>query len=562
MVVLLGAMNQIPLYDDKAYLNNALVFGGRISKTAVQGPFAEERPPLLWWTLASLLAMRVNLFVVNLLVPFYGLILMLAAFILAYEITSDLRIAVFSTILLGFNSFFLVFSSLLLSDIPGAGLATVFMLCLYVGIVKQKKNYLIIAGPLLALNIIMRDQNLILIPIGLFFCILSLRTKRINKVLLMLATTCALAIPTASYGLIVTLQALSALLTPVIIGAPYKTPLTSVAISYFIMYLIVITFFSFYAFIAITNSHTSERKKQYATLALSGELFTLMIYPYLWDNFRLGAEFQIAGKGILARLIAHDIMAVTVGQGMNLTAGQRLSWWITGIPFMLTPTLLALSILGIVLLIKIREQESLNLLLPWFIITLAFTLWQSQIEARYLAPSLPPLVIFAGVGARWLELRLKRYFNKIVLPIILLSENLVMHGLSINLTWINPLVVNAFDYFITQPTGWWSSYMRTIRSGNGASVMLDPLYCLVAMIGIATPAIILFGHLSSIRQSSINYQGSSISNKIRTLTWRTPKPFLSKKLLGISNGLTCDYCGRQFSRGSRYCDKCGRPLSQ
>ena len=558
MVVLLGAMNQIPLFDDKAYLNDGLVFGGRISKTAVQGPFAEERPPLLWWTLAPILATGANLSIVNLLVPIYGLMLMLAVFILAYELTLDLKIATYSTILLGFNSFFLVFSSLLLSDIPGAAIATVFILCLYIGIAKRKKAYLVLAGPILALNIIMRDQNLILVPIALLITILSLRTKRTNKLLALIAMCIAVTL-IGNYGLIITLQTLSTLLTPVIIGAPYKTLFTSVAFSPFILCLTVVTFFSLYAFIAISNSKALERTKQCATMALSGELFTLTIFPYLWDNFRLGAEFQIAGKGILARLVAHDIMAVTVGQGMNLSPTQRLSWWIIGTPLILTPTLLILTIFGVVLLIRIRENEVLTFLLPWLLMTIAFTWWQGQIEARYLAPSLPPMAILAGLSARWLEARLKQWFKAIFLPAILLSENIVMHGLSINQAWTSPLIVNAFDYFLTQQTGWWANYIKIIHGGG--QLILDPLYALVAFIGMTLPVMILVHRLHYIGQTSTYHHDSRIPDSILELTWLTPGTFQFGKQPGNMEEEICPYCGRQLFHGSRYCDLCGNPVS-
>jgi hypothetical protein len=557
MVVLLGAKNSIPLYDDKAYLNNALVFGGRISKTAVQGPFAEERPPLLWWTLASLLSTGISLLAVNFLVPIYGLILILAVFTLAYEITNDLRIAIYSAIILGFNSFFLVFSSLLLSDIPGAALATVFMLCLYVGIVKHKQGYIIVAGPLLALNIIMRDQNLILIPIALVFAIFSLQLKRLSKVVLTIVVGVVLAVPIGKYGLIATLQSMSALLTPVVIGSPFKTPVTNVAVSYFIMYLAVITFFSLYGFVAINNANTSRWIKRCATLVLSGELLTLMIYPYLWDNFRLGAEYQIAGKGIFARLIAHDIMAITVGQGMNLPLSQRLSWWITGLPFILTPTLLILSIVGIVVLFRVKEKESARLLLPWFLLTIGFTLWQSQLEARYIALSVPPMAIFAGVAARWLELKLRGYFKALVLPAILLSENIVMHSLSINLTWTAPLLADALQYFEAQPTGWWFTYMRTIHGGG--QLILDPVYVLVAVVGIIIPTAILVRQVSSILKEGSESKDSAISSKLGRLEGPTQGLFPFQKLL-TSGTVTCVYCGRQVPKESRYCDGCGRPV--
>jgi hypothetical protein len=51
-------VNEAPFWDDKAYINNALIFSGRLSPQDVRGPYAEERPPLFWWLLTGLYAFK------------------------------------------------------------------------------------------------------------------------------------------------------------------------------------------------------------------------------------------------------------------------------------------------------------------------------------------------------------------------------------------------------------------------------------------------------------------------------------------------------------------------
>lgn len=566
----------MPLYDDKAYLNNGLVFGGRISRQFVQGPIAEERPPLLWWTLATIFATGIPLRAVNSLVPVYGIVLMVAVFALAYEMTEDFRISLYSTVLLGFNSFFLVFSSLLLSDIPGTALGTVFILCTYLGIAKHKIRYIIAAGPILALNLIMRDQNLILIPVSLFFLVLALETKFLKKMLLLLAATAVGVIPLIRYGLIGTLQILSNILTPIIIGAPYGVPMTSVGMSNFVVYLLVLTFFTVYVFVAVQKPGVRSSGLYATGFLISAEFFALMIYPYLWDNVRIGAEFQIAGRGVLSRLISHEIMTLTIGQGMQLSLSQRWLWWITGLPFMVTPTFLVLSGLGLILAYRARVSLNFELLLSWVVLTTGFTIWQGQLEARYLAPCLPAMAILAGWAARWMEIRFRKYFL-LVFPLVLLSEDFLMHSLSVYLHWFPFLPVNALRTLTTQPSGWWTSYMTTMHDAGG-QLILDPVYAQVVALGIAIPLAIVGFSLSHVvegeRQSF--WRKSAITRKLNTLTVPVS---LSRLLNGqltirptaaedqrprnsaVSN-LICFYCGRSILQGSRYCDRCGQSVLQ
>jgi 4-amino-4-deoxy-L-arabinose transferase-like glycosyltransferase len=506
-ILLLSIHNEVLLYDDKAYLNNALVYSGRIPREAVQGPFGEERPPLLWWILATILSTPVDVRIVNLIIPFFSIISILGIICVARSMYGS-RAGYYAALILGFNAFFVVFSSQLLTDVPGLALGVLFLLCLYKGIIERRSGYLIASGPILAFSLMMRDQNLILIPIAVTFIILAWNARSTIKALVLLSSFTAMALPVYLLGLTEFLRRASDFLTPVVLGSPYKVAFTSVSISNFAILVFAAAFLSVYGLVIVKESSSPKSiAPLVCNLILTISLFLLLIYPYLWDNYSLGASFAIAGKGIFSRLVSHQMMAETIGVGSELTYWQRRLWWLESAPNLLSPVILALASLGLIVSVKKRYAQQLSLILPWLLFTTGFTVLFTQLEARFLMPSLAPMAILSGVGLSWLRSRLGRGFT-LLLPLVLAVINIPLHAMSIGLQWRSLMLLNAVRYLRSRGMeGWWSNYIDVIKGYAPSPPILDPAFMLISFIGITLPVALLLidlriaDHLRKVQES-------------------------------------------------------------
>jgi 4-amino-4-deoxy-L-arabinose transferase-like glycosyltransferase len=491
----------MPWHDDKAYLNNALIHSGRIDRDRVLGPYADERPPLFWWMLTTLFILNAPIWSAKFLSPFFGVSLVVLTYSFTKKLFKSDRQGFYSGLFLASNAFMILLTGMVLTDVPGTALSTLFLFCLYFGVEEKKNSYLIISSPILALSLMMRDQNLILFPIALFYLLTKLRLNKYLKVLVAFTGGLSLGIPVIIYGMINTLKALSNWLTPFIIDKAYSIPFTSVGISPIFLLSTVILIFSIYPAIPIYFSDIkNSRQLKLFNFFLFSLLFFVSLYPYLWDNYSLGAKFEIEGKGVFSRLVSHQIMSETIGVGANIPATERRIWWLSNFVPLISPPIFFLSIIGLIQMIKKRMYSQLSILIPWLLFTSGFTIFFTYLEARFLIPSIPVFAIISSKGfidtIDWIKLkflnvksRLSYWMNKIgllieisfILPLLLI-ENLVLTELYLPIKVGSIVTVDLLDKALSGPKGWFSDYLIYLEGKlSSPTLNLDPVYALESM---------------------------------------------------------------------------------
>ncbi|MEM2896836.1 MAG: glycosyltransferase family 39 protein [Candidatus Bathyarchaeia archaeon] len=515
-----GYVDQIPWHDDKAYLNNALIHSGRINKEEVLGPYADERPPLFWWILTTLFILNAPIQSAKFLSPFFGVSLVILTYSFTRKLFKSNRQGFYSGLFLVLNAFNLLLTGMVLTDVPGTALSMLFLFLLYFGVEERRNSYLIISGPILALSLMMRDQNLILFPIALFYLLTKLRLNKYLRVLIAFLGSLSLGIPIIAYGMVNTLKTLSNWLTSLIISEAYSIPFTSVGMSPIFLFSIVTLTFSVYPAIDIYFSDIKKaRQLKLFNFFLSVLLFFVTLYPYLWDNYFLGAKFEIEGKGVLSRLVSHQIMSETIGVGANLTVMERRAWWIFNFVPLISPPIFLFSIIGLMQMIKKRMYSQLSILTPWLLFTSGFTIFFTYLEARFLIPSLPAFVIISSKGlvdmVDWIKSKLSDlkkvlgyWINgvKAIVEVsfVLLSlfiENLVLTELYLPTKVGSVAIVDLLNKALSGPKGWFSDYLTYLEGKLTSPILnLDPIYVLES---IACLAFITLFSLRLMRVNSI-----------------------------------------------------------
>jgi len=508
---LAGYVNQVPQYDDKAYLNNALIHSGRLDKKDVLGPYADERPPLFWWLLTTIFLLNAPISLAKFLSPFFGVVLVVATYALTKKMFRSVPKGFYSGLFLASNAFMLSSTGGLLSDIPGTALSALTLLCIYAGVIEKRDSYLFASGPLLALSLMMRDQNLILIPIILFYLSTRLSLSSFLKTLVAFAAGLSLGLPVMLYGLIKTLTIVSNWATPIITGGAYVIPFTTInftpasALSIIALYMAAL----FYSF------GGRKRRRAYVPI-LSALLFFLTIYPYLWDNYLLGGRYEIQGQGVLSRLIAHQIMSETIGVGADLTAMARRIWWLSQFASLISPLIIVLSTVGLIIMIKKRRHSELAMLFPWLAFTSGFTIFFSYLEIRFLAPTLPVFAIIASYGfvetMDWGRFKLSRPQNDmgrasftpklgVIIEICLVSVSAWL--IDIVLTMLDfpgkigsTAVVDLLNMALSPQKGWFSDYLIYLQGKmTSPSFGFDPMFILESVLCLALVTYFPYGHL-------------------------------------------------------------------
>ncbi|MDW8084190.1 MAG: glycosyltransferase family 39 protein, partial [Candidatus Caldarchaeum sp.] len=378
-------VNEAPFWDDKAYINNALIASGRLDPGDARGPFAEERPPLFWWFLTGLYALNAPVEFARLVSPVLTTLGLVAMFLLVSKAFNSISAGFIAALLTINLNYFVQTTSYILTDSFGSVLAFVALLCFSLGL--RYGPFLWLSGGLTALSIIARDQNLLLLPVMLLSFALIARTSKIIKIsyvgLLGLVGFAALFLRQEVF-----LQILSDTLTPVV-ADPLYIPLLSV----------------FAVFSVLAVSKVAEQKnllsrrpsieERMLDIFLAVAIMLFLFYPFFIDNIRLGEEFQVEGRGIFSRPIAHSIMVRGDIARSGLDTIQRMIFWLTSIPSLLTIPLLVLSAAGVVMALKNRIPYAKPLLV-WLVITIAYIALFTHIEYRFLVPAVPPVAAFAG----------------------------------------------------------------------------------------------------------------------------------------------------------------------
>jgi hypothetical protein len=251
---------------------------------------------------------------------------------------------------------------------------------------------------------------------------------------------------------------------------------------------------------------SSEKSRQMTglTLTLSALLFFITIYPYLWDNYVLGATFEIEGKGIFSRLISHQIMSETIGVGANLSATTRRVWWLSTAPLLVSPLLIVFSAVGLVQMLRKKMYSELALLFPWLAFTSAFTVLFTYLEVRFLFPSLPVLAIVSSKGfletLDWIrsqvllpeymtEEQMRKIGATLECSLVLMTSltlNLVLTGLDLPGGVGSFAIIALASASLRRPVGWFSDYLTYLEGRiSGPRLNLDPMYILESLACLA-----------------------------------------------------------------------------
>jgi 4-amino-4-deoxy-L-arabinose transferase-like glycosyltransferase len=382
-------LDQIPEHDEFGYVTNPLYYSGvhpsnatLVYNTTIGSetyhPFYSERPPLFWWLITSLIAVGLNPIVSIIISPLFAVLLALLISQFAYELTGDPKAALFAGLLTGFSAFFATISSHILTDAMGTFFAALTIYCFYEFFFKQRKMFGVLMGASLALSLITRDENLILIPLLVILWIaLVLKASAIRKFLYLVIFAIIFGAPVLLFGLVGTLQGISNVLTPLVLnGWPIIIIIVAIA------------------------AYVSYRAKGVVVgeLAAAFLAFFILMLPFFFDNYYLGnVEYYVAGKGILARPVSHLIMAQTIGVGSGLSLTARAEVWITSLPALLSVTLMIFSLAGLYYVFR-ADRRQFVLLFIWTALSLGYVVFGTQLEDRFLMIAFAQLAILAGIG--------------------------------------------------------------------------------------------------------------------------------------------------------------------
>ncbi|MEM1937314.1 MAG: hypothetical protein QXV14_00030 [Candidatus Caldarchaeum sp.] len=373
-------VNEAPFWDDKAYINNALIASGRIEPSQARGPYAEERPPLFWWLLALLYTAGLPVETARLISPLTVSAGVVAVFLLTSKIFKSFLTGFLTALMLVVHDYFVLTTSYILTDSLGSILAFLALASFSLGL--RYGPYMWLSGILMSVAILARDQNLLLIPVLALFLIWVAKTSRLLKVLalVLLGLTAYLAVSLTQE---VFLQYLSDIATVVLLDRVFP---------------VFITFVALFATLAVYKiaeqknlvSRRPSIEERFFDILLAVVLCIIVLYPYFLDNVRLGDEYQIAGRGVLSRPVAHSIMVRNDIARTGLGAFERASVWASTTPQLLTTPILALSLLGGVLVLKNRVVEARPLVI-WGGVSIPYVFFFTHFEYRFLAQAVPAL---------------------------------------------------------------------------------------------------------------------------------------------------------------------------
>lgn len=483
-----GLANEALLWDDKAYINNALIASGRAQPGEVWGPHAEERQPLFWWLITGLFMLGLPNWIVRIVSPIFGILTVATVYIFVSRIFQDPWIGFFSSLPITLSSFFISTTADILTDTMGAALASAYMLSLYMGLKRENRYLLWASGPLLALSIIGRDQNLILISITLIFLIWSSGLRLRSKVSLISGFLASFLVILVILPIEEVLQVTSNILTPIVMN-PLFLPLI----------LLVAGFSAIlasypYSRIFYENSTSKGLSKVGFDLGLGTILSLLFLYPYFIDNYRLGQEYQIAGRGILSRPISHFIMAKTIGIGVELPRLERWMWWIQHSVQLITIPILLLAFMGAIMLLRDKGRFG-RLLILWASFSSAYVIFFTHLEARFLISALPPLFILAGYtiskAAQWRPIM--GIGALAVAAVFLLFPN--NGGMFLpNFAQMPPTLQGAQILLGLKPPPaiWLSNYLRYLPTLKPTAPSIDLIYPALGLAGLITMVIVLW----------------------------------------------------------------------
>ncbi|MEM3031730.1 MAG: hypothetical protein QXK39_02305 [Nitrososphaerota archaeon] len=459
-------VNEAPFHDDKAYINNALIASGRIAPEMAIGPYAEERPPLFWWLITGLFLLGAPNESVRWISPLTATLGVVGVYLLASRLFNDFRVGLLSGAFISVSDFYVLTTSYSLTDSIGSILAVLAILSFSLGL--RDGVFMWLAGPLTAISIIARDQNLLIIPVIIISLVLVSRLGLKRKVLLLAAIALALS-PAIALTQDRMLQIVSDIITPILKDPAYIYILASfLALSTMIVYKVAEQK-------NLISGRTNVGERIF-DIGLAAGLALLLLHPFFIDNIRLGDTFQIAGKGILSRPVAHSIMARELGVGAELSYMERVVIWTSETIKLATIPLLALSALGAVLILWGRARIGRPVVL-WGFLSLGYVILFTHLEYRFLAQAIPPLAILAAYAITRLW-KTSRIFPAILIPLTLFflflppQPNLPIPDIT------QPTGIQGLNTLLSgSPSGGWLTdylaYLKTVTPTN--RIAINPL---------------------------------------------------------------------------------------
>jgi 4-amino-4-deoxy-L-arabinose transferase-like glycosyltransferase len=393
VTMLATTLVQYPEHDEFAYFGDALYGSGLHSGSgmAFNGENYSvtfvERPPLFWWLLTSLFSLGFSPYSALVISPLFTALNAVLVCLFAYELTRDLKSGIFAGVLAGISGFAISIGSHVLSDAMGSFLAALAMFSFYEYVFKNRRWFALISGASIGLGLVARDEDLVTLVLMIVLWILFMPKGGVRRKFLYLMVLGALfGIPLKLYGEIGTLQLISNLATPIVFG-------------WWPVIVAVGAFLTFLAYRATNHSQIAE-------LVAAFFAFFVTMLPFFFNNYTIGnVDYYIAGKGILARPVAHLMMIPqTGGVGANLATSARMMQWLQSMPALLSIPVIISAAMGIYFLARSNKKNFLFLFL-WTLVTFGFVVGDTNLEDRFLLIAFAPIMIFAGIGLGYVSKR-------------------------------------------------------------------------------------------------------------------------------------------------------------
>jgi hypothetical protein len=376
----------VPEHDEFAYLGNALYWSGLHPASGMSfgsenySVTFSERPPLFWWFMTSLFSLGANPYSALLISPLFTALNAIVVTLFAYELTGELKYGIFAGIFVAVSGFAASVGAHILSDPMGSFFAVLAMYSFYQYFFKDRRPFAILLGTSIGLGLVARDEDLITLVLLIILWILFVpRTKFSRKLVYLLLFGVIVGIPLKLFGLIGTMQLISNLATPLVFDG---WPLV-VAAGFFITYI----------------AYASKTRTRLAELGSAFFAFFVAMLPFFFDNYTLGnIEYYIAGKGILARPVAHLMMIPLTGNvGASLSTTARASDWLDSTPSLLSIPALIFAVVGGFYLFRYNKKNFIFLLL-WTVVSFGYVVGTANLEDRFLLIAFAPIMILAGIG--------------------------------------------------------------------------------------------------------------------------------------------------------------------
>lgn len=165
-IFLISLENKIYLWDEMAYILNGMDIANKSMNPVMQQYVAHERHPMLSWIIVSLSYLNVPL-------KFYSLISVVSLvlfFILIYKMGEEFYnrdVGLISGLILISIPAIAFMSTKIMADVPAALLFSTSLYFYYLGLKKPK--YFLLGGLIGGISILMKDGNILLIPILFVF---------------------------------------------------------------------------------------------------------------------------------------------------------------------------------------------------------------------------------------------------------------------------------------------------------------------------------------------------------------------------------------------------------